>query len=159
MKKQFYLLGLFLLLSTGLSQAQEQYTTFKMVFKESGHYLSNENGALSVLPKKTNANSLSQLFILKRVGRGQILVASAAQPELFLKKIENQVILSPYNGDNGEDFRWEVNYEQGDEGYLVSGDSQLTLYPYQGKVFHIDLSLLNEMNGHLFQFEEVGHTF
>ena len=86
------------------TQAQD-YTVYQFENRANGQFLSladDESGI--TLTEKTSLNSLNQHFILKELGDGKVLIASAQQVDLFLK---NDGTFEEISGST-DDFEWEI---------------------------------------------------
>ena len=89
------------------TQAQTEYTAYQFENRANGQFLSladDESGI--TLTEKTNSNRLNQYFILKRLGDGKVLIASAQNFDIFLK---NDGTFSEISGAT-DDYEWEINF-------------------------------------------------
>ena len=82
-----------LLMSFSTLEAKAQYKTFRIILKETGKFLTNDNGTLIMADKRTGENGLSQLFIIKREDDNKIWIASAYDNNLYVKRSSNNVVL------------------------------------------------------------------
>ncbi|MGB3467262.1 MAG: hypothetical protein WBA74_18410 [Cyclobacteriaceae bacterium] len=109
MKQKIYLLIVALILLIKFSTvAQSDYTTYQFLLEAGDKALTVKNGLLSFEEKKAGIGQYNQLFILKRTEAGNVLIVSAAEEELYLKRNSGTVALS--SGDFDPDAEWEVNY-------------------------------------------------
>ena len=95
------------------STAQNQ--VFSLVSKvDKSQAVSVSNGALTVLSIDESSSNKAQKFILKRLINGNIMIASAAHPDMCFKHTGTGVELAKLE-DNTSDFEWRIEFMADDE--------------------------------------------
>ena len=154
-----------LLMSFSMLEAKAQYKTFRIILKETGKCLTNDNGTLIMADKRTGENRLSQLFIFKRVENSKIWIASAADNSLYVKRSQNNVLLGTYSGSYDLEFHWQLDYAGGTYVNFTKGDSpNLALKVTGSQIGFADPAKLSDLNdpaadSFRFELEEVDNTF
>lgn len=109
MKLKIYLLIVAILLLIKLTtNAQSNYTTYQFLSEADDKALTVKNGLLSFENKKTGVGIYNQLFIMKRTNAGKVILVSASEEQLHLKRQSGSVILS--TGTHDTNSEWEINY-------------------------------------------------
>lgn len=97
--------------------------------------VSVQNGALVAQMVNSKAIDKTEQFILKRHVNGNVLIASAAHPDMCFKYTGTSVTLEKYDG-NVAAFEWKIEYVEEDQylfrhaslkDYCLSIDEQNTL--------------------------------
>ena len=154
-----------LLMSFSTLEAKAQYKTFRIILKETGKFLTNDNGTLIMADKRTGENGLSQLFIIKREDDNKIWIASAYDNNLYVKRSSNNVVLGSYSGTNDGLYRWQLDYAGGIYVNFTLGDSpNLALKVTGAQIGFADPAKLSDLNdtaadSFRFKLEEVDNTF
>ena len=114
MKARNILLIIVIGLST-INLAQAQFKAYQFQNRANGQYLSvaDDKSGIS-LQEKTAENRLNQYFILKRLSNGNTLIATAQNPNLFLKN--DGTFETVAEGANTSAFEWQIELAASDSG-------------------------------------------
>lgn len=109
MKTIFYHTVLLLFLLTGFHGNAQDTKLYSFSLKENGQFLTLSQGGLDMANARTGKNKLAQLFIVKRLSGGNVLILPAANPDLLLKRDGSSLVLAAYTA-NDSDFEWDLRY-------------------------------------------------
>lgn len=125
--KKIYPVVFLLMLHVALAAQNGAYTTYRLVVKATGQCVTNENSELKMAEERTGRNAWSQFFIITRLDEQRVLLASASDNRLCLKRDGAGVVLSAYADADMDAFAWKLLFTGGSYSYLAAGDGQATV--------------------------------
>lgn len=137
--KKIFILSLLIGWGYTLSAQTSDYMTYQLAFRKGNKVMTLQPDLNSVKAVSTTTqggnNDLSQHFIFHRKSDQGFLIASAAAPDKFLKRVGSEVVLTTFDEHNTSDYLWLIHIVKVD-AISTSEGGKLT-------------ALLIEPNGHV----------
>jgi len=97
--------------SAYMASAQSDYTTYQVAFRQGNKILTIQPDfatATTTPTAHTQKNDMSQHLIFKRQADGSLLIASAASPDKFLKRVGTAVSFADYDAAQVANYKWLI---------------------------------------------------
>lgn len=143
----------------------QDYRAYRFISEKDGSALTVSNGSMTNVEAQTGENRLTQLFMLKRVGGGKLLIVSADNPDLYLQRSGSSVVVGSINDSNYSNCEWELVYAGYPYCMIANpGNSQNALKANNGTITLGTLSALSSNSDssgsqYRFKLETVSNTF
>ncbi len=155
MKKLFFITVCLGFLWSAQTNAQENIL-FPLISKGSGKAVTLVGDELLLREKQTQENKIAQLFFFKRQGDAKVIIVSAANNSLCLKRTGNGVALKTFRASDVLHFLWEICYAGHPYCTIKHPDASRMVLKVEGDKLVMDrrttLSSNEDPNGDAYRF-------